>query len=156
MKVLTSKDAAVVQALLASLTNTAHQLRSVKSLAQEAGISESDVVRYADALGLARKTRHRDGATLFGIAGIVNGRDVVHTPTHGGRRYENSAAPTQCDVAFEKAKMVIKDALNNRKWTARSHARLKELAACDDSMLSRVLSALGAVSNRDYARLRCR
>ena len=142
MIVITTRQAHVAAAILAQLvppTNQGHIFRSAKSLAKAANVPEVEVAVTAQSLGLVQKRRRSDGSLLYGIECAVNDCPDVAAPV---------LAPTG-DEKYAVQKMIVHNALTNRRWSKRTLTRLMALADVDRNLLADILGDLGAVMDRD-------
>lgn len=169
MNITTSKKAVIAQSVLLSLTGTQYSLRTLASLAKEAGASERDTLDVINGMGLQTKRRRSDGATLYGIAGRVSGSDVVHTPVatatvatseaHVDERHEEPAhvqpaAAGTSRLNDAKGKIVV--ALEDRRFTLRSRKALKQAGNVSDYELDAILRDLNVMQRSGYIGLRSR
>lgn len=164
MNINTSKKALIAQSVLLSLTGTQYKLRSLPCLAKEAGASEADTREVVDSMGLTTKRRRSDGATLYGISGLVNGNDVVHIPVAAQTSapipaaasvqpsYGSQSASTRLNDA--KGRIVV--ALEDRRWTTRSRNALKQAGNVDGYELDAILRDLNVRDKGGYIGLRSR
>jgi hypothetical protein len=175
MFIKTSKDAAITASVLASLTDTTYNLRSLECLAREAGASLQDTQRVVSNMGLTSKRRRGDGAMLYGIEGRVEHRDVVHTPIQPvaasapapvqetSHRYDGDdddelVIHVRQNSNLDAAKGRVILALEDTRWRKRTVHGIAEAANISDQQTREILALLDVQwsRSREYVWLRSR